>query len=99
MCIFRIIRICFRQLRLSVLTLTFFIDVSQYYDTKCNFSEDRRRGYVGNDYGEDDDEVDYNKIYEEEDVSLLVSYKSAICVWICNKILAVFLTAKTSRTR
>ena len=38
-------------------------------------SEDRRRGYVGCDYGEDDDEVDYSKQYQDgnEDVSLLVS--------------------------
>lgn len=32
--------------------------------------EDRRRGYIGKDYGEDDDEVDYSKKYDD-DVSLL----------------------------
>ena len=41
------------------------------------FREDRRRGYIGNDYGEDDDEIDYSKQYkvddEDEDVTLLVS--------------------------
>ena len=38
------------------------------------YREDRRRGYIGNDYGEDDDEVDYSKMYqEEEDVNLFVS--------------------------
>ena len=38
-----------------------------------SYREDRRRGYIGNDYGEDDDEVDYSKMYEE-DVSLFVSF-------------------------
>ena len=33
--------------------------------------EDRRRGYIGNDYGEDDDEVDYTKKYSDDADSLL----------------------------
>ena len=33
--------------------------------------EDRRRGYIGRDYGEDDDEIDYSKSYGlDEDVNL-----------------------------
>ena len=43
-------------------------------DPDFYYREDRRRGYIGNDYGEDDDEVDYSKMYqEEEDVNLFVS--------------------------
>ena len=42
-------------------------------DSIYSYREDRRRGYIGNDYGEDDDEVDYSKMYEE-DVSLFVSF-------------------------
>jgi hypothetical protein len=41
-----------------------------------NFRGDRRRGYIGNDYGEDEDEIDYTKQYskEEDEVILLVSF-------------------------
>ena len=36
------------------------------------YREDRRRGYIGNDYGEQDDEIDYSKKYDDEDTILLV---------------------------
>ena len=54
-------------------------------DPDFYYREDRRRGYIGNDYGEDDDEVDYSKMYqEEEDVNLFVSKIHFVqnCIWI-----------------
>ena len=37
------------------------------------YREDRRRGYIGNDYGEQDDEIDYSKKFDDEEPILLVS--------------------------
>ena len=41
------------------------------YIFKIFLREDRRRGIHGHDYGEDDDEIDYSKKYDD-DTALLV---------------------------